>query len=83
MFAGGGVLSVRALPTNAAVWRIANARDSIAAASPEGRYVARGAAEREGNRGPYVGTGIEAIAFAQSGRATPGGIAGEPVLWTI
>lgn len=50
---------MRTWSTNTAVWQIASARDNVAAASCDGRYVARGVGEQEDNHGPYVGTAIE------------------------
>jgi WD40 repeat protein len=59
VFVAGGVLSMRTFPTNAAVWHIASARDHVAAASPDGRWVARGVGEQVDNHGPYEGIAIE------------------------
>lgn len=59
VFAAGGVVTMRTLPTNAAVWQFASARDHIAAASADGRSVARGVGEQVDNHGPYEGTAIE------------------------
>lgn len=80
LFAAGGALTMRTLPTNAALWQIASARDNVVAASPDGRSVASGALVSSG----FHPTTIEALAFAPSGRTVlSGGIAGELVLWSI